>query len=709
MHLRKRVDTIALPPPPISVAPSGDFDGNDGRWSSFFINVASDTQGLNGQNFKVLISTSSSLTLLPARTEWCNSKCAAERGVALYNNEQVLGVQLSGQWADAGIYEVPLPYWYPKEAISTGNGTLGGSWGKTNIGLERSSPSSLVIAERYAVKYIFEDFFMGSFGLAVGAVGPSQGSIPTFLTQMEDDGQIASSSFGYTAGAWYRNNGLGEPGSLVLGGYDQSRMSDHASLSVRMPDEMNNTLVVGVSSVTYTPDPRVEVNTISYTSLCSTGVFRATIDSILPYLILPDCICDKFQEHFGLTYDEDQNVYFVNNTMHEKNLRQNATIDLKVVGGLSDSAEYTTIKLGYPAFDHQLSSITGENATNYFPIQRSRNGVFVLGRTFLQEAYIIVDYERFNFTVAPAYYSDPMPSETLKVIYNTSYTPYLSTPDSSGGLAPGAIAGTVVGIVVAFAIAGIIAFCWWKKRKSKAQAAQKPYETSQIDPTLAGQEIKYRRVSELTGSDLPSSPKTPVTGYYSADHKSIPPISEMSPESPPVELYSPPLESASDIGSGGNRDYFAAGKPHRRDAQRDRTSSGPNTPGTPIAELPGDEGQFYTPGTQFDAVSPLNSPLQSRGPSDTSLSTNIDERLADNRKGAARPVHPTETVAADEELGPKNETQDTVTTEVGAQRRPSHQRGLSDTTIASDSTAVSQPTPEEQERWAKEARRPLSE
>ena len=484
-------------------------------------------------------------------------------------------------------------------------------------------------------------------------------------------------------------------------------MISDAGISIRMPDEQNNTLIVGVSSITYTPDPNVEVNTISYTTKCGGSAFRANIDSILPYLILPDCICDRFEESFGLTYDSSRNLYFVSDTAHATNVQKNATIDFKVLAGTADTDKYANIKLGYPAFDHLLSSRTGENGTRYFPIQKSKNGIFTLGRTFLQEAYIIVDYERFNFTVAPAYYSDPMPNEELKTIFNTSYTPPSNRSDSGGGLGPGAIAGTVVGIVVAFAIAGVLAFCWWRKRKTKKEAAQKSYETQQIDPTLAGQEVKYRRVSELTGSDLPHSPKTPLTGYYSADHKSVPPISEMSPDSPPVELYSPPPESASDFESG--RDYFTAGKPNRRGAQRDRASSGHNTPGTPIAELPGDDAQFYTPG-----VSPLNSPVHSPGPSDTSLSTNIDERLADHKKSAtsSRATHPAETAATDEPVGPKNETQVEAATETTAEQRPSHQRGLSDTTIASDSTAVSQPSPEERARWASEPAsggRPLSQ
>lgn len=502
------------------------------------------------------------------------------------------------------------------------------------------------------------------------------------------------------------NSNRGELGNLVLGGYDKSRMVPAAGISIRMPSIQNNTLAIGIPSIIYTPDPNVVTNKISFTQSC--GGFQANIDSTLPYLILPDCICDQFQETFGLKYDETRNLYFMDDSVHDRNVQQNGTVDIKIAEGTADSFSSTIITLGYPAFDMQLSSATGGNATNYFPIKKSKNGIYTLGRTFLQEAYIVVDYERLNFTVAPAHYSDPMPAENLVTIFNKTYTlggPE-NTSNSGGGLGTGAIAGTVVGIVVAFTIAGVLAFCWWRKRKIKKAAAQQSYETQQIDPTLADQEVKYRRVSELTGSDLPHSPKTPLAGYYTADHKSVPPISEMSPDSPPVELYSPPPESANDV--DGGRDYFTAGKPNRRGAQRDRASSGHNTPGTPIAELPGDDAQFYTPG-----VSPLNSPIHSHGPSDTSLSTNIDERLADQKKGAttARPTHPAESAATEGPIGPKNDTKAEAATETTAERPP-HQRGLSDTTIASDSTAVSQPTPEEEARWAREPSsggRPLSQ
>ncbi|KAJ4339161.1 hypothetical protein N0V95_007846 [Ascochyta clinopodiicola] len=547
---------------------------------------------------------------------------------------------------------------------------------------------------------------MGSFGLAVGEAGEDGSTRATFLSQFEDDSNIASSSYGYSAGAYYRNSG-GVLGSLVLGGYDRSRMADEGVL-ISMVNQKNTTLVVGVQSIIYTPDQKVASAFDSFTAETGGG-FSANIDSTLPYLVLPENICDLFQEKFQLQYDESRNLYFVNSSSHDANKQQNAKVTLNIGAGPRTSQNYTSIELPYAAFDQQIGSETGENFTNYFPIKKSKNGISTLGRTFLQEAYIHVDYERTTFTVAPAHYSDPMPNPEIKTILNTTYVPpgTINTSNSGGGLAPGAIAGTVVGIVAAFVIAGIVAFCWWRKRKNKAQTDKDSQNTTQIDPTLAGQEVRYRRVSELTGSDVPSSPKTHFGGYYTADHKSIPPISEMSPDSPPVELYSPPPESASDV--DGGRDYFTAGKPHRRGAQRDRASSGQNSPGTPIAELPGDEGQLHTSVSQIDVVSPLNSPQQSRGPSDTSLSKNIDQRLADHKKDVARPTHPAEAAHADATLGLEDETQTEVDTDAAKERRPSHQRALSNDTIASDSTAVSQPTPEEEERWAREPRRPLSQ
>ena len=495
------------------------------------------------------------------------------------------------------------------------------------------------------------------------------------------------------------NNAQGVLGSLVLGGYDRSRMAS-TGLSFNMTSKANNTLIVGIPSILYNPDQDVDPRTSSFTANNNHG-FLANIDSTIPHLMLPDEICDRFQERFRLTYDQTLNQYTVNSSAHEWNRRQNATVTFKITEDARENDAFVNIKLPYAAFDLQTSTFTGEDTKNYFPIKKSKNGIYVLGRTFLQEAYIIVDYERANFTVAPASNPNLLPKEDLKVIYNMTYTLGKGTSSSGDSLTPGAIAGTVVGIVFAFVIVGVTAFCWWSKRKNNREAERYPHRTLQIEPMLAGQEIKYRRVSELTGSNLPSSPKTPVAGYFTTDHKSIPPISEMSPDSLPVELYSPPPGSSTDT---GGQDYFTAGGSHGQGAQRGRASSSHNTSGTLIAELPGDEGQSHAPSTNLDAIVPQNSLLQSRGPRDTSLSTNIDERLADHKQNVPRPAHPAKTATTDEAADQTNEPKLMSTTDPAQEGRPLHQRGLSDTTIGSDSTAVSQPTLEEQERWVRDSR-----
>lgn len=203
MHLRKRADTVALPPKPVAVAPSGDFDGNDGKWSTFIININSDDKALNGQDFKVLISTSSSLPLLPAPNEYCNEDCAAKRGVLPSGGGQVEGVRESENWEKFGTYTVPVPNWYSGDFTGE-NGTIGGTWGVTNVGLGRSSIQSLVNPKLFAVKYTSNAWFMGTLGLSAGEVGTNGATRPTFLSQFKDRQVIASASYGYTAGAIYR-------------------------------------------------------------------------------------------------------------------------------------------------------------------------------------------------------------------------------------------------------------------------------------------------------------------------------------------------------------------------------------------------------------------------------------------------------------------------------------------------------------------------
>jgi hypothetical protein len=205
MHIRKRADVTTTPlPRPTVVPPSGDFDGNDGRWSTFFVNINSDSKGVNGQNFKVLISTSSPITLVPDKTDGCDETCAAKRGILSDDKGQPDGVEQTNNRQEQGIYELKQPYWWSNDFI-TGNQSLRGTGYTTNVGLGRSSSQSDVLVNRFAMTYIFKEYFLGYFGLAAGTVeiGPDA-TKNTFLQQFRNDDAITSASYGYTAGAAYR-------------------------------------------------------------------------------------------------------------------------------------------------------------------------------------------------------------------------------------------------------------------------------------------------------------------------------------------------------------------------------------------------------------------------------------------------------------------------------------------------------------------------
>jgi hypothetical protein len=207
MFSRKRAEPIPLPPSPYVLATSGSFEGNDGKWSTFNINIGDDgTNKSNGQNFRVLISTSSSNILIPGQTSWCNNdKCVNSRGIGFYNGRQSPGLQDTPSWKDAGIYAIPLPNWWIDTLSIDGNNGTGEILGIDYVGLGNSSPDSPILTDQYVVKYLTKTFYLGSFGLAAGNSGPNGGAKPNFLENFDRSAhKIASRSYGYTAGAYYR-------------------------------------------------------------------------------------------------------------------------------------------------------------------------------------------------------------------------------------------------------------------------------------------------------------------------------------------------------------------------------------------------------------------------------------------------------------------------------------------------------------------------
>ena len=169
----------------------------------------------------------------------------------------------------------------------------------------------------------------------------------------------------------------GNFGSLTFGGSDISKYVP-TNISFDLSPDVSRDLVVGIKSITST------YGNGSTNSLLPSPIL-AYIDSTVPYLYLPEDACKTFESVLGLTYNEKDNLYFVDDV-----LRQNlVNLDPQFTFHLANdklSETIVEITLPYASFDLIIKPPLLPNATSYFPLRRGANDQITLGRAFLQEA-----------------------------------------------------------------------------------------------------------------------------------------------------------------------------------------------------------------------------------------------------------------------------------------------------------------------------------
>lgn len=311
----------------------------------------------------------------------------------------------------------------------------------------------------------------------------------------ENETRPPSRSYGYTAGAYYRgyfwtdrvfplsdmSSGLkGVPASLTLGGYDENRFERHSTSFSLAP---GGAPVVAINEITVSANPlpsaRSQPNWSSnpLTLLGPADAALFTIDSSTPFLWLPESVCDRFAQALDLRYNDVLELYtFARNSSQRDNLVSWNMTFVFSVGDLVGSSNTLDITLPYNAFDLQLSyPFPGLNATfaspryNYFPLRRAANtSQYTIGRSFLQESYLIVDYERNNFSISQAVF-------TNNALANASLEPILRIPSRSneriGSLRVGAFAGIVVGSVVGAFASVVLIVLYLRHRRARSESA----------------------------------------------------------------------------------------------------------------------------------------------------------------------------------------------------------------------------------------------
>lgn len=232
--------------------------------------------------------------------------------------------------------------------------------------------------------------------------------------------------------------------------------------------------VVSLNEITVTAEPLLSSNVStnwpgdSLTLLESGDSNLFTIDSSTPYLWLPDSVCSKFERALGLTYDDSLQLYTFgsNSSQHDVLVNWNMTFHFRIAD-LPESPNLVSLSLPYAAFDLQLSYpypglLAHESSppTNYFPLRKAADSTqYTIGRAFLQETYLKVDYERNNFSIHKATFSQSALTDTDLISITRPKNSIFGGPKVSRkpALSKAAIAGIAIGTLVS-SIASFILF-----------------------------------------------------------------------------------------------------------------------------------------------------------------------------------------------------------------------------------------------------------
>ena len=444
----------------------GPRDGDDGPWSTFFMQV-----GTPPQNLRLLPSNSGN-AIWPVLPQGCTvgdpSNCGDLRGTIFLPNS-------SSTWINIGLYGLAL-------AEEAGLGYSGNA----NFGYDNVTPGwnggglptlSHQVIEGFATK----DFLIGSFGLSPYAINIStlDDPKPSFLGALAQQNQTPSTSWAYTAGAYYR-----QPtafGSLTLGGYDTTRFIEN-DVTFQFGPDTSRDLIVPIQSIT---------SATPASSQLLSDVIYAYIDSLVPHIWLPLEVCKAFERAFGLMYNDTAELYLVNDTLHDRLSSQNPNVTFTLGVPGSTKNKTVDIVMHYGSFDLMADYPNVPNALRYFPLKQAHNNSqYTLGRAFLQDAYVIADYDRSNFSVSQAVFPNGSNTQQIVAIHRPGDT---LPPTYRKTLSTSAIAGiAVAAILSAFGItAAIIGYGVRKRNENHASEPSSKVigmDGAEPEPTSGGLE-----------------------------------------------------------------------------------------------------------------------------------------------------------------------------------------------------------------------------
>jgi len=382
----------------LSIAASEYFEGNDGFWSTFNVDIGPSTAFY--QQVRLLPATSESVVLvvLDGATGGCNASqcnctetyCPPSGRGGVFNTSLGNGLGWNRQYpASPSMQYFDIPF-VSEQALNY-NGTCEAGFDLLHLSWSgKNAPGGMLANQVIAPFEDTQPCWLGLLGINGGVSHMFNASSEEIglLRSLEQGNNIQNLYWGYTAGAYYRNPQVF--GSLTFGGYDAARVDMASSITTNFSTVPNRDLLVNVTNIEVAGH--------------STLVFQGTplqmmIDSVVTDIWLPKEACRVFEDALGLVWNNSSNMYLINDTQHANLIAMQPNVSFTLASGVSSRS--VVITLPYAAFDlsanfplANLTEIT-DPGLKYFPLkQATQPNQYYLGRTFLQEAYVY--YARFD-------------------------------------------------------------------------------------------------------------------------------------------------------------------------------------------------------------------------------------------------------------------------------------------------------------------------
>ncbi|KAL2754264.1 hypothetical protein ACRALDRAFT_2021095 [Sodiomyces alcalophilus JCM 7366] len=395
---------------PVRVPWSSRGFGADGPWPAVEVTLGRD-QPVNlfpGRTFQSYVLSD----------EYCHRNASLSCHAATagtYNPDQ-------GRGSSGGIFWTPNPNHFmlgmdvqPVNDISTAQRM----WLDTMTVNDRAAVSnaSLVLVDGLMAAYPGGQWFPLSAG-CLGLGGPSavnqsftgDNTYPVNASLVPgalwDRGDIPSNSFGMHIGS------AGRPevtGSLLFGGYDPNRVvghvlvgdgSFHDSITLR---DISIQVIRGASPFDdfASEQTGLLVRDTDHFAAATSGL-PVRIDGCSPYLTLPKATCDAIAAHLPVRYHDALGLYLWDQDSPRYPLIVSSASVLTFSLFAASNADVVTIRIPFAHLNLTLAPPLADVPTPYFPCFTGGQGRHVLGRAFLQDAFLGANWNRERWFLAQA-------------------------------------------------------------------------------------------------------------------------------------------------------------------------------------------------------------------------------------------------------------------------------------------------------------------